>query len=77
MFAVAIAELGPHTDESLSALAHALGLPVPELALVDVAAPLGRAEPDPEVRDLLLASVGSNAGLAHLPAGARLQCNPP
>jgi hypothetical protein len=29
---------------------------------------LGRAEPDPEVRDLLLASVGSNAALAHLPA---------
>jgi hypothetical protein len=49
-------------------LARALGLPVPELAVVDVAAPLGRAEPDPEVRDVLLASVGSNAGLAHLPA---------
>ena len=49
-------------------LARALDLPVPELAIVDLAAPLGRAEPDPEVRDLLLGSVGSNAGLAHLPA---------
>jgi hypothetical protein len=49
-------------------LARALELPVPELALVELAAPLGRAEPDPEVRDLLLGSVGSNAGLAHLPA---------
>jgi hypothetical protein len=49
-------------------LARALGLPVPELALVELSAPLGRAEPDPEVRDLLLGSVGGNAGLAHLPA---------
>jgi len=49
-------------------LARALDLPVPELAIVELAAPLGRAEPDPEVRDLLLGSVGSNAGLAHLPA---------
>jgi hypothetical protein len=49
-------------------LARALGLPVPELALVGLEAALGRAEPDPEVRDLLLGSVGSNAGLVHLPA---------
>jgi hypothetical protein len=49
-------------------LARALDLPMPALARVDLAAPLGRAEPDPEVRDLLLGSVGSNAGLAHLPA---------
>ena len=49
-------------------LARAVGLPVPELVLMDLAAPLGRAEPDPEVRDLLLGSVGSNAALAHLPA---------
>jgi hypothetical protein len=48
--------------------ARALGLPVPELVLMDIAAPLGRAEPDPEVRDLLLGSVGVNVALAHLPA---------
>ncbi|HVX94590.1 MAG TPA: HipA family kinase [Polyangia bacterium] len=50
-------------------LGRALGLPVPELVLMDIGAPIGRAEPDPEVRDLLLGSVGgSNAALAHLPA---------
>jgi hypothetical protein len=49
-------------------LARALELPMPELVLMDIAAPIGRAEPDPEVRDLLLGSVGSNAALAHLPA---------
>jgi hypothetical protein len=49
-------------------LARALGLPVPELVLVELAAPLGRAEPDSEVRELLLGSVGSNAALAYLPA---------
>jgi hypothetical protein len=48
-------------------LGHALDLPVPDLALVTLAEPLGRGEPDAEVRELLLASVGSNAGLAHLP----------
>ena len=49
-------------------LARALDLPMPELVLMDLPAPLGRAEPDPEVRDILLASVGSNAALAHLPS---------
>jgi hypothetical protein len=49
-------------------LARALALPVPELAVVTLDAALGRAEPDPEVRDLLLGSVGGNAGLAHLPS---------
>jgi hypothetical protein len=48
---------------------RALGLPVPELVLMDIAAPLGKTEPDPEVRDILLASVvGSNAALAYLPS---------
>ena len=47
---------------------RALGLPVPELVLVDLSAALGRAEPDAEVRDVLLASVGVNVGLAHLPS---------
>src|SRR5882724_8468630 len=49
-------------------LARALDLPVPEIVLMELAAPLGRAEPDSEVRELLLGSVGSNAALAHLPA---------
>ncbi len=48
-------------------LARALGLPVPETALVELPEALGRNEPDPEIHDLLLASVGSNFGLDYLP----------
>jgi hypothetical protein len=47
-------------------LARALGLPVPELALVEVEAPFGRTEPDPEVQALLRASHGVNVGLRYL-----------
>jgi hypothetical protein len=47
---------------------HALGLPVPELVLIELSPALGRAEPDAEVRDVLLASVGTNVALAHLPS---------
>lgn len=49
-------------------LARALGLPIPEIVLMELAAAIGRAEPDPEIRDLLLASVGVNMALAHVPA---------
>lgn len=59
-------------------LAGALGLPVPELALVEVPEPFGRSEPDSEIRDLLRASHGTNVGLRYLdgafnfaPAAAR------
>ena len=38
-------------------VARALGLPVPS-ALVDLEAAIGRAEPDPEIQDLLRASPG-------------------
>jgi hypothetical protein len=48
-------------------LARALGLPVPELVFVDVDAELGRAEPDPEIQDLINASVGINLGVDFLP----------
>jgi hypothetical protein len=48
-------------------LARAVGLRVPELVLVDVDPALGRNEPDPEIRDLLRASVGTNLGLDYLP----------
>jgi hypothetical protein len=47
--------------------ARALGLPVPELALVELDATIGRAEPDPEIQDLLLASDGLNLGVDFLP----------
>ena len=48
-------------------LARGLGLPVPELVFVEVGAELGRAEPDPEIQDLINASVGVNLGVDFLP----------
>ncbi|MGE5690400.1 MAG: HipA family kinase [Pseudomonadota bacterium] len=48
-------------------LARALGLAVPELVLVELDPALGRAEPDPEIQDLLLASPGLNLGVDFLP----------
>jgi hypothetical protein len=44
-------------------VARALGLPVPDIAIVNVAEGFGRAEPDPEIQDILRASVGPNVGL--------------
>ena len=41
-------------------LARALGLPVPELVLVELDPAIGRAEPDPEIQDLLVASAGAS-----------------
>ena len=48
-------------------LARRLGLPVPELVLVQVDPLLGRSEPDEEVQDLLRASGGLNLGMDFLP----------
>ena len=48
-------------------LARALGLPVPELVLVELDPVIGRAEPDREIQDLLLASGGTNLGVDFLP----------
>lgn len=48
-------------------IARSAGLPMPELALVDLDADLGRAEPDAEIRHLLAASVGMNLGMDYLP----------
>ena len=48
-------------------LARALGFLVPELALVELDPALGRAEPDPEIQDLLTASAGLNLGVDFLP----------
>ena len=48
-------------------LARRLGLPVPELVLVEVDPVLGRSEPDEEVQDLLRASPGLNLGTDYLP----------
>jgi len=46
---------------------RALGLKIPDLVLMEVDAALGRNEPDPEIRDLLKASVGLNLGVDYLP----------
>ena len=48
-------------------LARAIGLPVPELVVVDVAPALGVAEPDPEIQDLIVGSPGPNLGMDFLP----------
>ena len=48
-------------------LARAVGLPVPEIVFVEVDPQLGRAEPDPEIQELIVASGGRNVGLDFLP----------
>jgi hypothetical protein len=48
-------------------LGRRLGLPVPEIALVELDPVLGLAEPDPEIQDLISASPGLNLGVDFLP----------
>ncbi len=48
-------------------LARGLGLPVPELVLIELDPALGAAEPDPEIQDLIAASAGINLGVDFLP----------
>jgi len=48
-------------------LARALGLPVPEIVLMELDPALGRNEPDGEVQDLVEASGGLNLALDFLP----------
>jgi hypothetical protein len=50
-----------------AALARTLGLPVPDLALVELDPLLAPAEPDEEVQDLLRRSGGLNLGIDYLP----------
>jgi hypothetical protein len=50
----------------VAALARALGLPVPELALIQLEAEFGQGERDPEIRDVLRASEGVNVGLRYM-----------
>jgi len=44
-----------------------LGLPVPEIVLIELDPALGDAEPDPEIKELIAASGGTNLGLDFLP----------
>jgi hypothetical protein len=48
-------------------LAQVLGLPIPDAAVIALGDGFGIGEPDPEIQDLLRASVGLNFGLAYLP----------
>src|SRR3954447_14084996 len=47
--------------------ARGLGLPVPELVLIELDPALGAAEPDPEIQELIAASAGINLGVDFLP----------
>ena len=51
-------------------LARALGLPIPEQAIVEIDPALGAAEPDPEIQELIVASPGQNLGMDFLPGAA-------
>jgi hypothetical protein len=48
-------------------LGRALGLPVPEIVLVELDPAIGRSEPDPEIQHLIRASEGLNLALDYLP----------
>ena len=50
----------------VGALAQAVGLPIPELALIDIQPSFGRSEPDPEIQEILKGSHGINVGLRYL-----------
>lgn len=51
----------------VGSLARAVGLPVPEIVIVDVDKNLAAAEADPDIQDLLRASAGWNVGVDFLP----------
>jgi len=53
-------------------LARAVGLPVPDLVLVELDPELAFGEPDQEVQDLLRASAGLNLGMDYLPGSITL-----
>lgn len=48
-------------------MARAVGLPVPEIVLMELEADLARTEPDPEIQALIRNSVGLNIALDYLP----------
>ena len=48
-------------------IGRALGLPVPDLAVIELDGVLGRAEPDPEIKTIIDASVGLNLAVDYLP----------
>jgi hypothetical protein len=54
-------------------MAQEVGLPVPEMALIELLPDFGQTEPDPEIQDLLRASVGINVGLRYLDGAFNFQ----
>jgi hypothetical protein len=48
-------------------IGRALGLPIPEIVLMELDPALGRAEPHDEIRELIVASAGLNLALDYLP----------
>lgn len=56
-------------------MAQRAGLPVPELALIELLPDFGQTEPDPEIQDLLRASVGINVGLRYLDGAFNFQAS--
>ena len=48
-------------------IARTLGLSVPEMVFVELDPKMARAEPDPEIQDLIRASAGLNLALDYLP----------
>ena len=54
-------------------LGRRLGLPVPDLVLIDLDPALASAEPDEEVQDLLKASPGLNLGMDFLPGALGIE----
>ena len=49
-------------------IGRTLGLPIPELTLVELEAGFGLNEPHEEIQDLLKASIGLNLGVRYLPS---------
>src|SRR3546814_13478678 len=54
-------------------LARLLGLPIPEIVLVELDPDLARTEPDPEIQDLIRASGGTNVALDYLPGAINFE----
>lgn len=48
-------------------MARSIGLPIPEIVLVELDREFARTEPDPEIQDLIRASEGLNLGSDYLP----------
>lgn len=48
-------------------LGRSLGLPIPEIVLIELDASIGRNEPDEEIQELVYSSAGLNLGLDFLP----------